>query len=66
MRDITHRTVVILLATLILCGAWWVPADAQEALAATTATAFVTGLYQQVLGRTPDTLGLAAWVAQIQ
>jgi hypothetical protein len=69
MSEIMRRAVISLITAFLLCGALVIPADAQESIAVTPVTiltAFVTRLYDQVLGREPEPGAVDVWVQEIQ
>jgi hypothetical protein len=69
MSEVMRRAVISLVTAFFVCGALVIPADSQESIAVTPVTiitAFVTRLYQQVLGREPEPGAVDVWVQQIR
>ncbi len=67
-RGLAHRhtLALILLTSAVLFAAWWISTQSHESIERTSSSAFVTRLYQQVLGRAPEPGGVDGWVRQIQ
>ena len=68
MRGLAHRRALalILFTSVVFFAAWWMATHSQESIERTSSSAFVTRLYQQVLGRTPEPGSVDGWVRQIQ
>jgi hypothetical protein len=67
-RGLAHRhtLALILFTSVVLFAAWWISTQSQESIERTSSSAFVTRLYQQVLGRAPEPGSVDGWVRQIQ
>jgi hypothetical protein len=67
-RGLAHKRAlaVILFTSVVLFAAWWISTHSQESIEHTSSSAFVTRLYQQVLGRPPEPGSVDGWVRQIQ
>jgi hypothetical protein len=67
MRGIGRRSALalFLFMSVALFTTWWVRTHSQDSIERTSSTVFVARLYQQVLGRAPETGDVAGWARRI-